>query len=218
MFIPRVSQIHICRLERPEEATEELLSIWSPPLHSCKLTKRLQVRGNARLLACWARSTALILRARREDCLRLVRRQQRGWLIVEMFWQKKTYVGRCIFSSMVRWPFLPSIVPPPPRYPGEGTPQCKIFGTFVWDNYLLKIKSTLRGVRTNYFQWCCHEIFSLQGTSALANKISWIGLKYVGCTGNNQQLIDGAKKRSSCLTIQQLFLFLVTDYLNNVLK
>ena len=137
---------------------------------------------------------------------------------LKCFGRKKTYVGRCIFSSMVRWPFLPSSVPPPPRYPGEGTPQCKTFGTFVWDNYLLKIKSTPRGVRTNYFQWSCHEIFFLQGTSALANKISWIGLKYVGCTGNNQQLIDGAKKRSSCLTIQQLFLFLVTDYLNNILK
>ena len=58
-------------------------------VHSCKLTKRSQVRGNARLLACRARSAALVLRARREDCLRLVRRQQRGWLIVEMFWQKK---------------------------------------------------------------------------------------------------------------------------------
>ena len=99
MFIPRVSQIHICRLERPEEATEELLSIWSPPPHSCKLTKRLQVRGNARLLACWARSTALILRARREDCLRLVRRQQRGLLIVEMFWQKKKHMSAGVSSA-----------------------------------------------------------------------------------------------------------------------
>ena len=68
-------------------------------VHSCKLTKRSQVRGNARLLACRARSAALVLRARREDCLRLVRRQQRGWLIVEMFWQKKKHMSAGVSSA-----------------------------------------------------------------------------------------------------------------------
>ena len=136
MFIPRVSQIHICRLERPEEATEELLSIWSPPPHSCKLTKRLQVRGNARLLACRARSAALVLRARREDCLRLVRRQQRGWLIVEMFWQKKKHMSAGVSSA--QWWGARSC---PALSHHRHVTQVKarhIFGTFVWDNYLLK--------------------------------------------------------------------------------
>ena len=42
-FIPRVSQIHICRLERPEEATEELLSILLPLPQSTMLLLSIRI-------------------------------------------------------------------------------------------------------------------------------------------------------------------------------